>query len=77
MAVNGSNLIILVIETRQRLSIHSSGEIAPSKTQAVPPESFPCPALAAFKGSGYNQCRKLRDQRTGRPRLLAYEGPCT
>ena len=62
----------------QLLAIDPSGRLSRQPYRA--PEDAPtlaCPVLPEFQGSAFLRCFQHRDQLSGAPRRLAYEGPCT
>ena len=62
----------------QMLAIDPSGHLSPQPYRT--PQDAPtlaCPVLPEFQGSAFLRCVQHRDQLSGAPRRLAYEGPCT
>lgn len=77
LALRGSEVLLDL--DRQRLWIGTDGSIRRQRTGGDYPAPAPaqCPRGGPFDDSEYAVCARFADLRTGRPRLLRYEAPCT
>jgi hypothetical protein len=78
-ALDGSNLLFEFNESLFKVT--ASREISILQDQAVQPASEPepmqCVTPKEFLPSDYVTCWQFKDRRSGRKRLLAFEGVCT
>ena len=77
VGLNGTRL--LVDTGLLKFWVTPKGVITPYGTAIAlpPPEPVSCSRSREFGDSAYVQCRRFRDQTSGKYRILSFEGPCS